>query len=214
MPAKNMNIKIAWKALTDTAKKPAKAHDTDAGFDLFADEDIVIKPHQTVLIKTGYAIQMTPPSGWNCYALVKDTSGNAYKLKLSTKAGVIDYEYTGNVGVVIKNNNLFKKIKINKGAKIAQLIPTLIPFTEEVEWVDRETERGDKGYGASTGTATEKRVFYVNVNNLSTDEAIKAINKIKDNYHPAQTMDEKENTNKKILTQDTFVPIKEGQNEK
>lgn len=146
-------VKVAWKKLSPTAIIPKKAHETDAGFDLYSDEDLVIKPHQTVLIKTGLAIQLTPPDGWNAYALVKDTSGNAYKLKLSTKAGVVDIEYTGNVGVVIRNNNMFKKIVIKKGAKIAQLIPTLIPFTEEVLWTDRETERGDKGYGASTGTA-------------------------------------------------------------
>lgn len=146
-------VKVAWKKLTDTAIIPKKAHETDAGFDLFSDEDLVIKAHQTVLIKTGLAIQLTPPEGWNAYALIKDTSGNAYKLKLSTKAGVVDIEYTGNVGVVIRNNNMFKKIVIKKGAKIAQLIPTLIPFTEEVLWTEKETTRGDKGYGASTGTA-------------------------------------------------------------
>jgi dUTP pyrophosphatase len=156
MAAKNMNIKVAWKALSENAKKPQKAHNSDAGFDLYSAEEVVIKPHQTVLVKTDIAIQMTPPAGWNAYALVKDTSGNAYKLKLSTKAGVVDIEYTGNVGVVIRNNNFFKRIKISKGSKIAQLIPTLIPFTEETEWVEKETERGDKGYGASTGVATDK----------------------------------------------------------
>lgn len=150
-------VKVAWKKLSPTAIIPKKAHETDAGFDLFSDEDIVIKAHQTVLVKTGLAVQLTPPRGWNAYALVKDTSGNAYKLKLSTKAGVVDIEYTGNVGVVIRNNNMFKKIVIKKGSKIAQLIPTLIPFTEEAVWKDRKTERGDKGYGESTGTATETK---------------------------------------------------------
>ncbi len=148
-------VKVAWKKLSPTAIIPKKAHETDAGFDLFSDEEVVIKPHQTVLIKTGLAIQLTPPEGWNAYALIKDTSGNAYKLKLSAKAGVVDIEYTGNVGVVIRNNNMFKKILIKKGAKIAQLVPTLIPFTEETSWVEKKTARGDKGYGASTGTATE-----------------------------------------------------------
>mgnify|MGYP003468501340 FL=1 len=154
---KKTTVKVAWKKLSPTAIIPKKAHETDAGFDLFSDEDLVIKAHQTALIKTGLAVQLTPPKGWNAYALVKDTSGNAYKLKLSTKAGVVDIEYTGNVGVVIRNNNMFKKIVIKKGAKIAQLIPTLIPFTEEAVWEDRETERGDKGYGDSTGIATETK---------------------------------------------------------
>ena len=155
MPVKNMNIKIAWKQLPNGVKKPSKNHNDDAGYDLFAAEDVVIKPHQTVLIKTGYAIQATPPAGWNCFAEIKDTSGNAYRLKLSTKAGVVDKGYTGDIGVVIRNNNFFKKIKIKAGAKVAQLIPFLIPITEEVEWVDEATERGDKGFGSS-GVATDQ----------------------------------------------------------
>lgn len=153
---KSNNLKIAWKALTETAKKPAKAHDNDAGFDLYSDEEVVIKPHRTVLIKTGYAVQMTPPDGWNAFLEVKDTSGNAAKLKLSTKAGVVDIGYNGNIGVVIRNNNFFKKIKIKKGAKIAQGIPFLIPICEETDWVEKETERGAKGYGESSGTAVSK----------------------------------------------------------
>ena len=148
-------LKVAWKSLTDTAKKPAKAYDDDAGYDLFSDEDVVIWPHQTVLIKTGFAIQMTPPDGWNAFLEIKDTSGNAYTLKLSTKAGVVDKSYTGEVGVIIRNNNFFKKIKIQRGAKIAQAIPFLIPYTEEAKWEKKETKRGKKGYG-STGIATDK----------------------------------------------------------
>lgn len=154
MPAKKMNIKIAWKELVKGAKKPCKPKSPDdAGFDLYAEEDVKIKAHQTKLVKTGYAVQMTPPDGWNCFALIKDASGNAYKLKLSTKAGVIDIGYTGNIGVVIRNNNFFKTIKIKKGEKVAQIIPMLIPLCEEVEWEDKDTVRGSDGYG-STGTAT------------------------------------------------------------
>ena len=148
-----MTLNIAWKKLTETAKKPSKPKcDDDAGYDLFADEDVKIKPHQTALIKTGYGVQMIPPKGWNAYANIEDTSGNAWKLKLKSAAGIIDIQYTGNIGVVIRNNNLFKSIKIKKGAKIAQLVFHLIPITKEVEWEEKETERGDAGYG-STGTA-------------------------------------------------------------
>ena len=61
----------------------------------------------------------------------------------------------------------------------------------------------------------ERRVFRIDVGNLSTHEAMRAINKIKDNYRSAQIMDEKGNINKKAaalsLTQDIFVPVREGQ---
>lgn len=152
MAAKKPNtIKVAFKKLVDDAKIPAKPKSKDdAGFDLYSNQDIVIKPHRTVCIKTGCAVQLTPPDGWNAYAKVEDTSGNAANKKLSVKAGVIDIGYTGDVGVVIKNNNMFKKINIKKGDKIAQLIPYLIPFAEEADWVEKETVRGSDGFG-STG---------------------------------------------------------------
>lgn len=61
----------------------------------------------------------------------------------------------------------------------------------------------------------ERRVFKIDVGNLSTHEANKAINKIKDNYRSNQVMDDKGNINKTAaalsLTQDIFVPIREGQ---
>lgn len=151
------NLMIAWRTLSGDAKKPTKSNPDDAGFDLFAIEDVAIKPHQTVLVKTGIAAQLFPPSGWNAFLEVKDTSGNALKLKLSTKAGVIDKGYSGEIGVVVRNNNLFKTIKVAKGAKIAQVIPFLIPVCEEIEPVENlKTERGDKGYGSS-GIATDKK---------------------------------------------------------
>lgn len=154
---KSYNVKVAWKALTDTAVKPCKPKSPDdAGFDLYSDEDeIVIKPRRTVLIKTGYAMQMTPPEGWNAFAEIKDTSGNAWKNKLSTKGGVIDIGYDGNIGVVIRNNNIFRKITVKRGDKIAQIIPFLIPAVEEAEWVEKDTVRGSDGYG-STGVVGSK----------------------------------------------------------
>ena len=61
----------------------------------------------------------------------------------------------------------------------------------------------------------ERRVFKIDVGNLSTSEANRAIGKIKDNYRSNQVMDDKGNINKTAaalsLTQDIFVPIREGQ---
>lgn len=61
----------------------------------------------------------------------------------------------------------------------------------------------------------ERRVFRIDVGNLSTTEANRAIAKIRDNYRSAQVMDDNGNINKVAaalaLTQDIFVPIREGQ---
>ena len=45
---KKTTVKVAWKKLSPTAIIPKKAHETDAGFDLFSDEDLVIKESELV----------------------------------------------------------------------------------------------------------------------------------------------------------------------
>lgn len=61
----------------------------------------------------------------------------------------------------------------------------------------------------------ERRVFKIDVGNLSTTEAMRAIRKIKDNYRSSQIMDDQGRINKQAaalsLTQDIFVPVREGQ---
>lgn len=61
----------------------------------------------------------------------------------------------------------------------------------------------------------ERRVFKIDVGNLSSTEAMRAIRKIKDNYRSNQIMDDQGRINKQAaalsLTQDIFVPVREGQ---
>lgn len=61
----------------------------------------------------------------------------------------------------------------------------------------------------------ERRVFKIDVGNLSTTEAMRAVRKIKDNYRSNQIMDDQGRINKQAaalsLTQDIFIPVREGQ---
>lgn len=60
----------------------------------------------------------------------------------------------------------------------------------------------------------ERRVFKIDIGNLSTSEGMRAVNKIKDNYRSNQIMDDKGNINKTAaalsLTQDIFIPVRDG----
>ena len=68
-------------------------------------------------------------------------------------AGVVDYDYLGNVGVVLFNHSEEDFI-VSKGDRIAQLILECISMAsaKEVEELD-ETNRGEGGFG-STGITT------------------------------------------------------------
>ena len=140
-----MELKV--KRLTDTAKLPEKAHQGDLGYDIFADEDIWIPWGEYKLVSTGISVFTT---SYNYGFIIKDRSSMACN-GLFIHGGVIDSGYTGEIKVLF-NNNSNTSLKIEKGDKIAQLIPTKV-INFEVEEVDElfKTQRGKKGWG-STGT--------------------------------------------------------------
>ncbi len=142
---KRPTIKI--KLTSETAKVPVKAHATDAGFDIFCDEDGKLSPGERKAISTGFASEI--PVGW--YAQVKPRSGLATKqgINLST-SGVIDSSYRG-VWFVTLINHGDKEFIFRKGDKIAQFLILPVP-NFDIEIVDElsDSDRGTNGFG-STG---------------------------------------------------------------
>lgn len=76
----------------------------------------------------------------------------AHKHFIDVGAGVIDYDYRGNVGVILFNHS-DAAFEVKRGDRIAQLILEKISMVAAVE-VDElsSTERGSGGFG-STGIA-------------------------------------------------------------
>ena len=145
----------------DGGKLPHKVRQSDAGFDLFATEDITLYPGQSG--KTPLNIRLKLPL--NTYAEITTKSGLGSKGH-SVRAGIIDEEYRGVINVIHSNVALIAGLDqdglplmhvgpllIKKGDKLAQLI--LHPysnqyFIEEVQEMDMNTSRGEGGFG-STG---------------------------------------------------------------
>lgn len=133
------------KRLTKTAKLPVRQHKGDAGYDLSADEDIIIPCGEWKLISTGIAF--TVPSG--TYGRIAPRSGFSYKRGTMIGAGVIDEGYTGHVKVLVFNLSN-KEIVVEEGDRIAQLILEKIATPDVVEVSDlEETKRADGGFGSS-----------------------------------------------------------------
>jgi len=151
-------MEIKFKKLSKDAITPKLNNALDVGFDLFSAETVVIPgfigwlfgKKNRALIKTNIAWQpvLTKKSS-KPFLEVKDTSGNAWKIGVSTMAGIIDPNYTGDIGVILKNTNL-KKVVVKKGDKIAQAILLETPVAKIIEVNElNKTERGNKGYGSS-----------------------------------------------------------------
>ena len=87
------------------------------GYDIFTPIDFIIQPNEQKLIFTDLAL--TPPGGY--YAQLMSKSGLMVTYKLEVKAGLIDPDYVGNIGVILKNHSN-KVIECTKGEPIAQIL--------------------------------------------------------------------------------------------
>lgn len=136
------------KVLLNPFKKgimPTKAHEDDAGFDLYAPHGFAVFAHESAVIDLGVCFQI--PKGY--VGFIKSKSGLNVNSSLTCE-GVIDSGYTGSVRAKVYNNS-DKDYFFNKGDKVTQIVFLPIPEVK-LEKVDtlEDTERGDNGFG-STG---------------------------------------------------------------
>lgn len=125
---------------------PTRAHDRDAGYDIYAVNDFNIQPHQNAFQKLGVCVET--PKGYTGLLLGRSSMN---KKGIICMTGVIDSGYTGELGVTLLNTTN-ENIAIHKGERICQLVVLKLADIERAERVDEleGSERGDKGFG-STG---------------------------------------------------------------
>ena len=131
--------------LDSFAIMPTRAHNTDAGLDLYAPSEETVPAHGHAIFDTGVHVQLPP----NTAGMIKSKSGLNVKHNL-TSEGVVDVGYTGSIVVKLYNHG-GEDYEIKKGDKISQLVivPVIIPPLKVVDSLEK-TERGDNGFG-STG---------------------------------------------------------------
>ena len=143
-------MQVRIKKLNEKAKIPTYGTQFSAGADLYNMEgnDIIIKPHETVMVPLGFVIEI--PEGYA--GLVFARSGLASKRGIApaNKVGVVDSDYRGECMVALHNHSNVE-VAVEGGERIAQLC--IVPFLKaEFEESDElsETDRGGGGFG-STG---------------------------------------------------------------
>ena len=175
-------MKINFKKLSDTAIAPNKSHYNDSGFDLYADEDVVLAYGETRVIATNIALEL--PDGY--MADVRPRSGLTRDTALRVHYGTVAAGYRGGIGIICENANYGEDVyyteklfditnavseidvavktnaavtkwnsmayHIHKGDKIAQLV---IQKTPDVQLVGG-AELDDTGRGAGGFGSTGK----------------------------------------------------------
>lgn len=134
------------------ARLPTRAHETDAGFDLYVSEDTVIEPGEFVDIDTGLRLAF-PPGLWG---RITGRSSTLRKKGLMVAEGVIDGGYRGPIFAGVWNLGT-EPVEVQAGERLAQIIPHFnVAMSAPIVEVD-EAEfdatphdgRGDAGFGSS-----------------------------------------------------------------
>lgn len=150
---------------------PKKATAGAAAYDLYVPQDVALRNGRQVIdmkfsleLPHGYAATIQPRSGFSSKGIEVTKlfvdGGCAAEVESGVRVngdvirGLIDEDYRGNVGVIVRANitpRPYEVMMIKKGTRIAQMQIVSVPQIDltEVEELS-ETDRGEGGFG-STG---------------------------------------------------------------
>jgi dUTP diphosphatase len=141
-----VELKVA--KLTEGARLPTRAHDGDAGLDLYACEAAHLGPGERWSVGTGVAVEI--PAGHAGLVLPRSGLAREHGIALVNSPGLIDAGFRGEVRVLLLNTDPAETFRIAPGDRIAQLVLAPIAIAEPVEVESlAETARGDGGFGSS-----------------------------------------------------------------
>jgi len=128
---------------------PTRAHPGDAGLDLYSIEQAHVGPGERWSLGTGVAIEI--PAGHAGLVLPRSGLAREHGITLVNSPGLIDAGYRGEIRALLLNTDPAETVRIEAGARIAQLVVTPVALAEPVEVAElSDSARGEGGFG-STG---------------------------------------------------------------
>lgn len=152
-----MKVKIKLEGGT----MPTKGSEFAAAYDLYCPRDITLSCGRQIIdlgfsmeLPHGTAAVIQPRSGFaakgvEVMASVYGVEAQPYRLDADVEIGLIDEDYRGHVGVILKVNDDSKKtFVLQKNTRIAQMRIVHVPETELMvaEEIDMSNDRGG-GFG-------------------------------------------------------------------
>ena len=141
-------MKLILSRLSEDATLPTRAHEGDAGLDLYAAESARLEAGERASVGTGIAVEIPPGHA----GLVLPRSGLAARhgISLVNAPGLIDSGYRGELRVLLLNTDLNDAFEVNPGDRVAQLLITPFAAVAPLEALELTvSERGDGGFGSS-----------------------------------------------------------------
>ena len=141
-------MELCFARMNEEAIVPTRAHDGDAGLDLYACERAHLGPGERWSVGTGVAAEI--PDGHAGLVLPRSGLAREHGISLVNSPGLIDSGYRGEIRVLLINNDPADIFRVAPGDRIAQLL--IVPFAMaepvEVEAL-AESVRGGGGFGSS-----------------------------------------------------------------
>ncbi|HEV7615928.1 MAG TPA: dUTP diphosphatase [Solirubrobacterales bacterium] len=134
--------------LSEGAILPTRAHDGDAGLDLYACETAHIGPGERWGVGTGVGVAI--PAGHAGLVLPRSGLARDHGISLVNSPGLIDSGYRGELRVLLLNTDPAETFRVENGDRIAQLLLVPIALATPVEATAlADSTRGEGGFGSS-----------------------------------------------------------------
>ena len=141
-------MQLRFARLRDGAILPSRAHDGDAGLDLYAAQPAHLGPGERWSVPTGVAVEI--PEGHAGLVLPRSGLARKHGISLVNSPGLIDSGYRGELTVLLLNTDPAEVYRVEAGDRIAQLLVVAVATTEPVETEAlAESARGGGGFGSS-----------------------------------------------------------------
>lgn len=142
-------MELRFQRLSDAARLPSRAHDGDAGLDLYAAEPATI-PAAGGRAAVGIGLAVEIPPGHAGLVLPRSGTARRHGITLTNAPGLIDAGYRGELRVLLLNTDPTEAFEVAVGDRVAQLVIVDVPTVEPIE-ADQlaDSERGRGGFGSS-----------------------------------------------------------------
>lgn len=116
------NVTVALELHTTDGKEcvpfPTYQHETDAGMDIYASEDVTLAPGETALVHTGMKVAI--PEGYEIQVRPRSGLSLNTPLRVCNAPGTIDSEYRDEVCVIMQNTS---ERFFTDGAGVVKVMP-------------------------------------------------------------------------------------------
>jgi dUTP pyrophosphatase len=141
-------VELPVAKLKDEAVLPTRAHEGDAGLDLYSCEAAHIGPGERWSVGTGVGVEI--PEGHAGLVLPRSGLARDHGISLVNSPGLIDSGYRGELRVLLLNNDPAETFRVAAGDRIAQLVLVPIALATPVETaVLADSSRAAGGFGSS-----------------------------------------------------------------